>query len=107
MSIEASFDAVARAFVSQPGIEQDRMLRSAGLRLNGTFFAFARDDELIVKLPAARVAELLGTGHGRAFRSGRRTMKEWVAVKPDGVEATAVYVSEARDFVASQLKEKR
>ena len=79
------------------------MLRSPGLRTAGTFFAFATKDDLVVKLPTARVAELIVTGEGRPCspRAGHQ-MREWVRVRPADADACAAYLAEARGFVAGQ-----
>jgi hypothetical protein len=48
------------------------MLRSAGLAGgSGKVFASLVEDRLLVKLPAARVDELIASGAGERFRSGR------------------------------------
>jgi hypothetical protein len=77
------------------------MLQSPGLRTGGRFYAFATAEQLIVKLPADRVAELIGSGHGTPCspRPGR-PMREWVCL-PDLDEAACLaYVLEAREFVS-------
>jgi hypothetical protein len=43
--------------------------------------------ELVVKLPAARCAELVEADRGRLFVIGKRTMREWLVV--DGVDDAA------------------
>jgi hypothetical protein len=55
----------------------------------------------VVKLPAGRVQELIGTGAGEPFVSGgRRVMREWVTLRPADEAACAAYVAEARAFGA-------
>jgi uncharacterized protein YndB with AHSA1/START domain len=60
------------------GIDEGPMLRATALRHHGRSFAFARDDALVVKLPAAAVAAAVARG-ATPFRSGRRVLREWVA----------------------------
>lgn len=77
------------------------MLRSSGLKTGGRFFALVVDGDLVVKLPAERVAELVASGAGLPFEAGRgRPMREWVRLRPVDEPACAAYVAEARNFVA-------
>jgi hypothetical protein len=76
---------------------------SSGLRCAGKFFAFQRHDDLVVKLPAERVSELLAMGVGRPFDAGRgRPMKQWVRIGIDNVATWAAFAAEARDFIAGR-----
>ncbi|GAA1500506.1 hypothetical protein GCM10009827_006520 [Dactylosporangium maewongense] len=89
-------DILAAALRRYPSDEIGRMLGSPALRAGGRCYAFVAGDDLILKLPAARVAELVAGGAGRPCspRPGR-PMREWVRVQPD-----LSYVVEARTFVA-------
>jgi len=54
---------------------------TTGLRVGGRIFAMLMNAELVVKLPKARVDELVATGTGTRLGSGRgRPLKEWVTV---------------------------
>jgi hypothetical protein len=104
--VEELFEQVAtRLLVDDAHVEQGRMLRSGGLKTAGKFFAMVVQGELVVKLPVARVDELVAGGAGRPFESGRRVMREWVSLRPADEAACAAYVVEARDFVAAQPRE--
>jgi TfoX/Sxy family transcriptional regulator of competence genes len=97
------FDSVAsRLAAANDGLETARMFGSTGLRTeSGKFAGFARDDELVVKLQADRVSELLESGEGSVFDAGRgRPMKEWVVLHPADEAAVERYLLEARAFVA-------
>ncbi|WP_326999878.1 hypothetical protein OHA72_32685 [Dactylosporangium sp. NBC_01737] len=89
------FDAVLRL---HPGDEVGRMLRSPGLKTGGRCYAFTSGDDMIVKLPAARVAELVAAGVGLPCspRPGR-PMREWVRLPAQDCLA---HVLDARAFVA-------
>ena len=103
MNVEEMFDAVATRLVAEnPELEQARMFGSVGLRTeSGKFAGFARGEELVVKLPAERVGELLDSGEGSVFDAGRgRPMKEWVVLHPADEAALESYLLEARGFVA-------
>jgi hypothetical protein len=103
VSVEEIFDRVSERLVAEdPGLDRGRMFSSVGLRTeNGKFCAFARRDELVVKLPAERVAELIAGGEGAIFDAGKgRPMKEWVRLQPRDETACMAYVLEARSFVS-------
>jgi hypothetical protein len=100
VSVENLFDAVTkRVLAEEPDVELDRIFQSPGLKTGGKFFALVSRGDLVVKLPRERVAELVGSGAGRPFESGRRVMKEWVRLSPGDVATCAAYVAEARRFV--------
>jgi hypothetical protein len=105
-TVQELFDEVAERLVGEdPEVEQGRMFRAGGLRTAGKFFAFVVKDELVVKLPAGRVDELVADGAGRRFDPGHgRLMKEWVSLRPVDGAACAAYVVEARTFVAAQAR---
>jgi hypothetical protein len=97
------FERVSRTLLDDHrGDERGSMLHSPGLKTAGRFYAFVTGDDLVVKLAAARVAELIATGVGRACepRPGR-PMRQWVRLTPAGEQACAAYLVEAREFVAS------
>jgi TfoX/Sxy family transcriptional regulator of competence genes len=105
MTTEEMFASVASRLVAEnEGLEQARMFGSVGLRTeSGKFAGFARGDELVVKLPADRVSELLSSGEGSVFDPGRgRPMKEWVVLHPADEAAVERYLLEARAFVGGQ-----
>ena len=106
MTLDRRFASVSASLVAQdPAVEQGRMLHAPGLKISGKFFAFASRDDLYVKLPAARVNELLDSGAGRPceIRKGS-PMREWIRLDPLDEDACVAYVTEARDFVARQQR---
>jgi hypothetical protein len=99
VTVEETFERVAdRLAAADAALERGRIFRSCGLRTGGHFFAFARRGELVVKLPAERVAALVESGEGAPFRSGKRVMREWVVLLPPDERACAGYLAEARTF---------
>jgi hypothetical protein len=83
--------------VSLPG--SGRGFGSQALKINNRIFAMLADGRLVVKLPRARVAELIETGRGQPFDGGKGTpMKEWVTLTGDEAECRALVV-EAQAFV--------
>jgi hypothetical protein len=88
--------------LSEDGVEEGRMLHNLGLRSGNTkYFAFERNGELVVKLPADRVAELIASGVGRVMDRGQpdRPLREWVCLRPADEAAAVAYLREARSFV--------
>lgn len=105
MSVQRLFDEAAmRLLSSDPDVERARLFNSDGLRArtSGKFFAAVSHERLLVKLPAARVAELVAAGAGQPFHSGSRLMREWVLLEPADEAACAAFLDEARGFVAAR-----
>ncbi|HEY9470953.1 MAG TPA: hypothetical protein VIQ76_15215 [Propionibacteriaceae bacterium] len=72
---------------------------SNAIKINKSIFAMLVNDRLVVKLPAARVAELIAAGDGVAFDAGKgKPMKEWVGLSVDDATARRL-VAEALAFV--------
>jgi Activator of Hsp90 ATPase homolog 1-like protein len=96
------FDVAAdRLLDSDPGVDRGRMFNADGLKIGGKFFAFPKHDEIVLKLPAERVEDLLTSGAGSPFDAGKgRPMREWVTVRPESAEDCAEYMVEARNFLA-------
>ena len=95
--------ARARAHVLNvhPEDEHGRMLHAPGLRTGGSFYAFATATDLVVKLPADRVRELVESGRGEPCspRPGR-PMREWVCIPAPAEDACLDLLLEARTFVS-------
>jgi TfoX/Sxy family transcriptional regulator of competence genes len=78
---DGAFARIARSFDEDRDVSPARMFGSVGLKVKGKLFAMAVKGRLVVKLPKARVDELVGTGDGEHFDPGHgRLMKEWVSV---------------------------
>jgi hypothetical protein len=92
-SPEERFASLVTAFAGRPGVTlpgQDGVpgFGSAALKAGGSIFAMLTRGRLVVKLPRARVAELITAGDGEPFDGGKGTpMKEWLVV-PDGDDET-------------------
>ena len=99
---QALFDAVVAAHAADAGITQARMFGSPGLRTSGKVFACLRKDNLVVKLPAARVEALVAAGKAGRFDPGMgRQMKEWVEIAPSSTGDWLALAAESRAFVES------
>jgi TfoX/Sxy family transcriptional regulator of competence genes len=84
-------------------VSRGSMFGSQGLRTGTKFFAVWWHDRLVVKLPPARLDELVEAGAGEPFEpmEGRR-MNGWI-VLGDDVD-WAPLTDEARAYVESQQK---
>ena len=103
MSVEQLFETVAeRLLAEDPELRRGRMMTAVGLKTGRKFFAMTVRGELVVKLPAERVDDLVAEGAGERFDPGHgRPMREWVGLRPQDEDACEVYVRDARDFVAA------
>ena len=82
--VPPSFAPIVKALSGRPGVTLARMFSSRGvLKVDGKLFAMVVRDQLVVKLPRPRVADLVGSGSAVHFDPGHgRLMKEWASVAP-------------------------
>jgi TfoX/Sxy family transcriptional regulator of competence genes len=81
--IDPRFQPIADAFAKKKDVTCGVMMASVGLKVGGKIFAMFPRGEFVVKLPKARVDELIEAGAGRRFDPGHgRLMKEWIVVAP-------------------------
>jgi len=95
--------AVAAALAGEPGVATGgRGFGATALKVDGKIFAMrSSKGAFVVKLPRARVDELVSAGLGTRFDPGKGTlMKEWFV--PDGgtTRALTTLAREALDYVA-------
>jgi hypothetical protein len=98
------FEQLVDEFVGRPGVTgpggDRRRFGSSALKVNGSIFAMLTHDDLVVKLPRARVAELISEGAGRPFDAGKGTpMREWVVVADPELDGWRELAEEALAFV--------
>ena len=102
---ERQFDLLVGHFGTEPGVTTPgepgrRGFGSSALKVNGSIFAMLTGGHLVVKLPAARVAELIEQGAGEAFSAGKATpMKEWLTVTSSDEQTWQQMAGEALAFV--------
>jgi hypothetical protein len=71
-----------------------------GVRVGGKIFAMVSKGGLVVKLPRARVAELVEKGKGTRFDPGHgRLMKEWLVVSTSQAKLWQLLIEEAFAYV--------
>ena len=73
------------------------------LRTDGKFFASCdhRTGALVVKLPEARVDELIETGRAEPFAPAGHPFREWASIPEARSRAWRRHLAEALDFVAA------
>jgi hypothetical protein len=82
-----------------------RAFGATSLKTGGKIFAMLVKDRLVVKLPAARVSELIATGVGERFDPGHgRIQKEWLSVIGDDPDAWRALTTESEAFVARKAR---
>jgi hypothetical protein len=107
MTAEERFDALVETLakergVTPPGASPARGFGSNALKVDGSIFAMLAYGRLVVKLPAARVTELLADGTGGPFSAGKgRPMREWVSVDVDHGDLWEGLAREALLFVGA------
>lgn len=78
------------------------------LMIDNKIFAFTRADESgALKLPEARITELVNDGEIRHLVMGKRTMREWVVVPDIAAPGNLPLLFEAKAYVASLPKQER
>jgi TfoX/Sxy family transcriptional regulator of competence genes len=94
------FDAIAEQLLREPDTERRKAFHNPGLTVDGRIFAMLVRDELVLKLPAARCAELSAGGGARPFDRGQgKPLKEWVCVETPDPERWLALAREALAFV--------
>ena len=100
---ETHFWALAEPMLTQPGVTRSTMMGLPCLRIDGQFFGSfdRRTGDLLVKLPEARVDQLLAAGRADTFAPSGRRFREWAAISPGRQRSWPALLEEARAFVAS------
>ena len=95
------FWEMAESFLIDKSITKSTMMGFPCLRVNGDFFASVdrKTGDLIVKLPANQVLDLIETEVGEPFAPNGRRFKEWVAIPNRDVTLWQQLINDARAFV--------
>jgi hypothetical protein len=98
---EVRFWSVAEPLLGAASVTRSTMMGFPCLRVGGRFFASfdRRTGALVVKLPAARVQELLASGEAEPFAPAGRTFREWAAIDPVRIGDWPSLLDEALAFV--------
>lgn len=102
MTAEELFQDLAEPLYADPAVRPSTMMGLPCVRLDGRFLACLdrRNGSLVVKLPAARVRQLIDAGHGLPFAPAGRTFREWVAIAEPDRRRWHDLLAEARDHAA-------
>ena len=98
---DALFWDLAEPIMASGRADEGELMRSRCLRVNGDFLAMPeyRTGDLVVKLPADRVAELIEQDLGLAFAPAKKVFKEWVQVPGRDEALWSALLDEALAFV--------
>ena len=101
----ALFESLCDEYAGEAGVtvpEGGSGFGANAIKINKSIFAMLVNDRLVVKLPAARVRELISADDGVPFDAGKgKPMKEWVGLTVDD-DACRDLVAEAMAFVSKR-----
>jgi hypothetical protein len=105
---EARYEELVDALVGIPGVTPPRGGGGFGrtaLRCERKIFVMWVRGQLVLKLPADRVDELIADGAGVRFDANKGTpMQEWLSLDPDSGLAWLPLAREALDFARSAVR---
>lgn len=104
MTAETRYAELVKRFADRPKVShvtEGKGFGSTGqLKVDGRIFAMLVRGELVVKLPRARVDELVEGGQGRNFDAGKGTpMREWFVLSSTSRRPWTPLAQEAFAFV--------
>jgi len=104
VTAEERFAEVVAALLDHPDVTPPsatgREFGSNALKVKGKIFAMLVRGDLVVKLPAARVATLIANGQGGPFDAGKgKPMQEWLTVPTESSLNWLDLAQEALRFV--------
>ena len=104
MTVEERFERLVDELVGIDGVSPPspgRGFGSSALKYRGKIFAMLVRGNLVVKLPQARVSELVESGEGRHFDANKGTpMKEWFTLDEPSGMSWSTLSREALDYAA-------
>ena len=91
----------AEPLLAREDVTKGTMMGFPCLRVDGDFFASAdhRTGDLIVKLPADQVEEIIDIGLGQPFAPAGRRFREWVLITDRDADRWAELMLKALTFV--------
>jgi hypothetical protein len=99
---ELFWELIGDLQAQDPRIEEGTIMGGRCARVAGEFLALVdfKGSGLVVKLPAARVRELIGSGVGQPFAPAGRVFKEWVSIPEADPRRWRQLLEEGIAFVA-------
>lgn len=88
--------------LEDPRVEEGTIMSGRCARVAGEFLGLVdfKGSGLVVKLPRARVQQLIDQGVGQPFAPAGRVFREWVSVPERDRRRWRALIRESRDFVA-------
>jgi hypothetical protein len=108
-TVDGRFASLVKTLGRTPGVvgpsgqsDAKKKFGSDALKIGGKIFAMLSHDRFVVRLPRARVDELVATGEGERCDPGHgRVMREWLALDPSSGLKWLPLAKEAMIFVRS------
>ena len=112
MTPESRYSRLVDEMSRDPEVILDREGKGFGsrgqLKVNGRIFAMLVRGELVLKLPRARVDELVARAEGRHFDAGQgKPLREWFVLYPTSKRPWPPLAREAHDFVREERRSTR
>lgn len=100
---ESYFWHLAQPLIETSTVTRSTMMGLPCLRVNGLFFASfdPRTNSLVVKLPTARVDELITSDQGTPFAPAGRRFRQWAAITPNRSPLWPTLLQEALTFATT------
>ena len=97
---EDQFWAIAAPYLEAGDVAEGTMMGSRCLRVDGEFTAMihTKTGELIVKLPAGRVTDLVEAGTVETFAPNGRVFREWASIPTTDEASWSPLIAEAVEF---------
>ncbi len=98
---EQLYERLAAEMCQDPAVARGTMMGFPCLRVDGEFFASLErsSGNLIVKLPAGEVSELVNSGSATPFAPAGKVFREWAEVQGAEAGEWRSLLSRAREFV--------
>ncbi|HEX9622164.1 MAG TPA: hypothetical protein VF989_18590 [Polyangiaceae bacterium] len=102
------WELAAELMAENPDMAEGTIMNGRCVRVGKEFLALVdyKGSGLVVKLPPARVADLIDAGIGRPFAPAGRVFKEWVSVPEPNRELWGELLGEGVAFVAKPAMRK-
>ena len=100
---EHRFWSLADPLLNRPNVTRSTMMGLPCLRVDGAFFASwdRNTAALLVKLPEARVDELVAAGRAEPFAPAGRRFREWAAIPATRTRTWRTLLDDAHTHVSS------